>query len=127
MVFPLLVSAPSSCRIGNSKPCPPDLELGTLTKWLPSRMLVLETTSNFFTSEQWHIMQKGLIYSLNSYLLRKLYIIRLAEPCIILRSYSIAHLLVKISSVLPTNNRTFLYILKSALPANTVSGLAHAG
>jgi hypothetical protein len=36
-VLPLLVSAPSSCRIGDSNSCPPDLELGALTKWLASR------------------------------------------------------------------------------------------
>ncbi len=33
-VFPLLVSAPSPCRTGDSNSCPPVLELGALTKWL---------------------------------------------------------------------------------------------
>ncbi len=32
-----LVSAPSSCRTGDSNSCSPDLELGALTKWLASR------------------------------------------------------------------------------------------
>ncbi len=32
-----LVSAPSSCRTGDLNSCPPDLELGALTKWLASR------------------------------------------------------------------------------------------
>jgi hypothetical protein len=36
-VFPLLVSATSSCRTGDSNSCPPDLELGALTKWLATR------------------------------------------------------------------------------------------
>ncbi len=37
-VFPLLVRAPSSPRIGYSYSCPPpDLKLGALTKWLASR------------------------------------------------------------------------------------------
>ncbi len=35
-VFPLLVTASSSRRIGDSNSCPPDLELGSLTKWLAS-------------------------------------------------------------------------------------------
>ncbi len=39
-VFILLVSAQSSRRIGESNSCPPDLELGALTKWQASRMLV---------------------------------------------------------------------------------------
>jgi hypothetical protein len=39
-VFPLWVSALSSRRIGDSKSCSPDLEIGTLNKWLASRMLV---------------------------------------------------------------------------------------
>ncbi len=37
---PLLVSAPSSHPIRDSNSCFPDLELGALTKWLASRMLV---------------------------------------------------------------------------------------
>jgi hypothetical protein len=36
-VFPLLVSAPSSCLTADSNSCLPDLELGALTKWLASR------------------------------------------------------------------------------------------
>jgi hypothetical protein len=36
----ILVSAQSSRHTGDSNSCPPDLELGTLTKWLASRMLV---------------------------------------------------------------------------------------
>jgi hypothetical protein len=32
-----LVSAPSSCRTGDVNSCPPDLELGAVTKWLASR------------------------------------------------------------------------------------------
>ncbi len=36
-VIPLLVSAPSSCRKGDSNSCPSDLKLGALTKWLASR------------------------------------------------------------------------------------------
>jgi hypothetical protein len=35
-----LVSAWSSRHTGDSNSCPPDLELGVLTKWLASRMLV---------------------------------------------------------------------------------------
>ncbi len=35
-IFPLLVSAPSSCRTGDLNSCPPDLELGVLTKLLAS-------------------------------------------------------------------------------------------
>ncbi len=38
--FHFLVNAPSSRRIGDSNSRPPDLELGALTKWLASRMLV---------------------------------------------------------------------------------------
>jgi hypothetical protein len=34
-VFPILVSAPGSCRTGDSNSCPPDLELGALSKCLP--------------------------------------------------------------------------------------------
>ncbi len=36
-VFPFLVSAQSSRHIGDSKSCPPELELSTLTKWLASQ------------------------------------------------------------------------------------------
>ncbi len=39
-IFPLLVSSPSSRRIGDSNSCPPDPESGVLTKWLASRLLV---------------------------------------------------------------------------------------
>ncbi len=35
-----LVSAPSSCRTGDSNSCPLNLKLGALTKWLASRTLV---------------------------------------------------------------------------------------
>ncbi len=35
-----LVSAPNSHHTGDSNSCPPDLELGALTKWLASRILV---------------------------------------------------------------------------------------
>ncbi len=38
--FPHLVSALSSCGIGDSYSCSPDVELCPLTKWLPSRMLL---------------------------------------------------------------------------------------
>ncbi len=38
--FHFLVNAPSSRRIGDSNSRPPDLELGALTKWLSSRMLI---------------------------------------------------------------------------------------
>jgi hypothetical protein len=35
-----LISAPSSIQAGDTKSCPPDLELGAITQWLASRMLV---------------------------------------------------------------------------------------
>ncbi len=40
IVFPLLVNAPSSRLIGDLNSRPSDLELGALTKWLASQMLV---------------------------------------------------------------------------------------
>ncbi len=83
----------------------------------------------FFTSQQWYIMQKRINLQLEPLFIKKIvYIISLAASCFILRSNRTAYLLVKISnSALPTNNRILLYFLKSALPANTVSGLAPAG
>ncbi len=32
-----IVSAPNSCHTGDPNSCPPDLELGALTKWLASQ------------------------------------------------------------------------------------------
>jgi hypothetical protein len=50
--FTLLVSAPSSCRTGDSisNSCPPDLELDVLTKWIAIPMLVCVSALYFLLS-----------------------------------------------------------------------------
>jgi hypothetical protein len=47
--FHFLVSAPSPCRTGDLNSCPPDLELGALTKWLASRVVNVITTPRNIT------------------------------------------------------------------------------
>ncbi len=63
-VFPLLVRAPSSCHIWDSNSCPPDLELGALTKWLASRMLFWVSAGCYSCSSIfWIIFSKKCLFA----------------------------------------------------------------